>query len=415
MSFKKLNLNAKLLQAIDYCGFIAPTPIQERAIPIIMRGHDLMASAQTGTGKTAAFAAPMLDRLQNIKKRTGIGPLALILTPTRELAEQINRDIKKLGRFCNLTTISLLGGVAYQPQIKSLRSRVDIIVATPGRLLDHMRAGRLDFSQIQMLVLDEADRMLDMGFIGDVTKIAKETPSKRQTLLFSATLEAGVLSIAKRLMREPQRLQLAVNTQRHALIEQHFFQADTRSHKHQLLAHHLSNQSINQALIFTSTKRNTDSLARSLSANGHPSAALHGDMSQHARRKTIAKMRSGQLRLLVATDVAARGLDIKGISHVFNYDLPHSAGDYVHRIGRTGRAGSKGAAISLVGPDDWTKLAGIERLTGQRFDREVVVGLEPLRREPKMGFGAAGRSWKPSGIKRSRLKRRSRMRRLISS
>ncbi len=391
MSFETLKLDPKLLRAIEASGFTAPTDIQRQAIPVILSDRDLMASAQTGTGKTAAFVLPTLQRLLTPSSKRGRGPRVLVLTPTRELAMQVNDNISQLGRFCRLTTGSVVGGMAYPPQIRMLKKPLDLLVATPGRLMDHMEQGYVDFSRLEVLILDEADRMLDMGFVDAVKAIASVTPTDRQTLLFSATLEGRVLDIARELLKNPACIQLAANRERHASIQQCIHQADDAAHKQRLLAHYLDGGTLGQAVIFTATKRGADKLAKALAAKGHASAALHGDMSQGARKRTVDRMRRGEVRLLVATDVAARGLDIRGISHVFNYDLPMVAEDYIHRIGRTGRSGATGTAISLVGPEDRAKLAGIERLTGSRLEREVVPGLEPTKSLSAPGRGAPRR------------------------
>jgi superfamily II DNA/RNA helicase len=377
LNFTELNLDAPLLKAIDASGFTAPTEIQQQAIPVVMAGRDLMASAQTGTGKTAAFVLPALQKLLTPSTRKGNGPRVLVLTPTRELATQVNENIVTFGRFGRFVTGNVVGGTPYGPQMKLLRQHVDLLVATPGRLMDHMEQGRVDFSRLEMLVLDEADRMLDMGFIDAVRLIAKHRPSECQTLLFSATLEGRVLHVAQELLKNPERVALAANTQQHASITQRIYRADDIRHKHALLRHHLSHKDVTQAVVFTATKRAADKLARELSEDGHRSAALHGDMAQGARRRTVERMQRGNVRVLVATDVAARGLDIRGISHVINFDLPMVAEDYIHRIGRTGRGGASGTAISLVGPDDRAKLRGIERLTGRRMDHDTIPGLEP--------------------------------------
>ena len=388
MSFDTLKLDPKLLRAIEASGFTAPTDIQRQAIPVILSDRDLMASAQTGTGKTAAFVLPTLQRLLTPSSKRGRGPRVLVLTPTRELAMQVNDNISQLGRFCRLTTGTVVGGMAYPPQIRMLKKPLDLLVATPGRLMDHMEQGFVDFSRLEVLILDEADRMLDMGFVDAVKAIASVTPADRQTLLFSATLEGRVLDIARELLKNPACIQLAANHERHASIQQCIHQADDTAHKQRLLAHYLDGGTLGQAVIFTATKRGADRLAKALAAKGHASAALHGDMSQGARKRTVDRMRRGEVRLLVATDVAARGLDIRGISHVFNYDLPMVAEDYIHRIGRTGRSGATGTAISLVGPEDRVKLAGIERLTGSKLEREVVPGLEPTKSLSAPGRGA---------------------------
>jgi len=383
LSFQDLNLDSTLLRGIEAGGFTTPTEIQRQAIPVALTGQDLMASAQTGTGKTAAFVLPALQILLKPPAVLGRGPRVLVLTPTRELATQVTNSIKTLGRFTGLRAGSIVGGESYIPQERLLRSPLDLLVATPGRLIDHMARDRVDFSRLEILILDEADRMLDMGFLEDVERIAAAAPHGRQTLLFSATLEGAVNDIARRLLKNPARIQLAANKARHDSITQHVHQADDFRHKQQLLNHLLGAEDMTQAIIFTATKRSAEELAANLEADGHACAPLHGDMPQGARRRTIDALRRGRFRILVATDVAARGLDVKGLSHVINFDLPMVAEDYIHRIGRTGRGGDTGTAVSLVGPLDWGKLAGIERLTGQRIERTVIPGLEPSRPEPR--------------------------------
>jgi len=403
--FKELKLDSRLLQAIDASGFKTPTDIQRAAIPAVLSGIDLMASAQTGTGKTAAFVLPALQHLITTPAKRGRGPRVLVLTPTRELAMQVNENIRQLSRFCKVTTGNVVGGMAYPPQMQLLKRPLDLLVATPGRLMDHMEQGRVDFSRLEILVLDEADRMLDMGFIDAVKTIARATPESRQTLLFSATLEGRVLAVAKVLLKNPARIQQAANHEHHASISQRIYRVDNMAHKHRLLSHYLSSDSLSQAIVFTATKRGADKLARLLSTQGYSSAALHGDMGQGARKRTVEHMRHGKFRALVATDVAARGLDIKGISHVINFDLPMVAEDYIHRIGRTGRAGALGTAISLVGPEDWSKLSGIERLTGRRLERSVIAGLEPTSSESQTRNKGNGRNTRQHTDKSRRGKR----------
>jgi superfamily II DNA/RNA helicase len=382
LSFENLNLDARLLRAIAACHFKEPTDIQRQAIPVALEGRDLMASAQTGTGKTAAFVLPALQKLLTPSTVKGRGPRVLVLTPTRELALQVTENIKQFSRDARFVSGSVVGGVGYGPQINLLSRPLDLLVATPGRLMDHMESGRVDFSRVEILVLDEADRMLDMGFVNAVKKIAGETPSSRQTLLFSATLEGEVLKIAQQLLKNPARIQLAANKDQHASITQQLHVADDGAHKHSLLSHLLNNDALYQAVIFTATKRGADRLAKKLVEQGHEAAALHGDMNQGQRKRTIERMKRGEHRVLVATDVAARGLDIKGISHVINFDLPRVAEDYIHRIGRTGRGGATGTAISLVGPDDRDNLRGIERLVGRRLEHQTIPGLEPKNPMP---------------------------------
>jgi superfamily II DNA/RNA helicase len=394
LSFENLKLDPKLLRAIAACHFNEPTDIQRQAIPVALEGRDLMASAQTGTGKTAAFVLPLLQRLLTPSAVNGRGPRVLVLTPTRELAMQVTDNVRQFSRECRVVSGSVVGGVPYGGQMKLLQQPLDILVATPGRLLDHMERGRVDFSRIETLVLDEADRMLDMGFVDAVKDIAKATPAGRQTLLFSATLEGRILEIARQIMKNPERIQLAANSDQHTSITQKVHEVDDITHKHSLLDHILKDDGLYQAVIFTATKRSADKLAKTLADQGHSSAALHGDMNQSQRKRTVDRMRRGDFRLLVATDVAARGLDIRGISHVINFDLPMVAEDYIHRIGRTGRAGASGIAISFVDGEDRRLLAGIERLTGRRLERQVIAGLEPKKRS------AGGQERRPSSGQR---------------
>jgi superfamily II DNA/RNA helicase len=402
LSFSSLNLDASLLQAVQACGFSEPTEIQRQAIPVALSGRDLMASAQTGTGKTAAFVLPALQRLLEPSKVHGRGPRVLVLTPTRELAQQVTGAINDFGRQQRVRAGSIVGGEPYGPQLKLLERPVDFLIATPGRLIDHMNRGRIDFSRLELLVLDEADRMLDMGFIDDVDQIAAAAPADRQTLLFSATLEGNIQRVAQRLLRDPASVQVAGVKVKHESIEQRIHLADDFKHKRALLAHLLNDAELSQCVVFTATKRGADELAMQLEDEGHSSAALHGDMHQKQRQRTIERMKRGHVRVLVATDVAARGLDIKGLSHVINFDLPMQAEDYVHRIGRTGRGGASGVAVSIVGPQERFLLGRIEKLTGQALERHVIPGLEPTRAEtrsrPEGGFKKDGR--RPNGAPR---------------
>jgi superfamily II DNA/RNA helicase len=377
MSFENLNLNTAILKAIAETGYTEPTPIQAQAIPEIMAGHDLMASAQTGSGKTAAFILPALNRLATPSALPGKGPRVLVLTPTRELAQQVCDAATKYGKNMRFKIISILGGMPYPVQNRLLSGHVDILVATPGRLIDHLERGRIDFSRLEVLILDEADRMLDMGFVDDVERIAAATPKTRQTLLFSATLEGVVGNLASRLLKEPKRINVSAAKDKHENIEQRMMFADDVAHKNKMLSHLLTDVDMNQALVFTATKRDADSLADQLSAQGHSVAALHGDMSQRERNRTLLNMRNGNVRILVATDVAARGLDVRGISHVINFDLPKFAEDYVHRIGRTGRGGESGIAISFASNRDAQLLKRIERYTEQSIKMHTIEGLEP--------------------------------------
>jgi superfamily II DNA/RNA helicase len=390
LSFDQFGLDPNLLRAVSRCGFEKPSDIQREAIPQALSGRDLMASAQTGTGKTAAFVLPALQRLLSPPVRGGNGPRVLVLTPTRELATQVSEAIQALGRFTRLTAGAVVGGVPYPPQQRLLRRPLDLLVATPGRLMDHMERGRVDFSRLELLVLDEADRMLDMGFVDAVERIAAATPADRQTLLFSATFEGSIKRVVNRLLREPIRIELDPVTAKHESITQRVHQADHFDHKHDLLDRVLRDGEGDQALVFTSTKKGADALAKRLRETGHPSTSLHGDMSQHERRRAVEKLRSGRVRVMVATDVAARGLDIRSLALVVNFDLPNSPEDYVHRIGRTGRGGDTGTAVSLIGRQDWPKLTRIERMTGQRLERAVLEGLEPRYPEPRPAAGRPG-------------------------
>ncbi|MCE9633774.1 MAG: DEAD/DEAH box helicase [Methylophilales bacterium] len=380
MSFEKLNLHPSILKSIQEAGYTEATPIQQQAIPAALAGRDLMASAQTGTGKTAAFMLPALNRIATPSASNSRGPRVLVLTPTRELAAQVNDAARKYGKFMRARTVSIVGGMPYPVQNKLLSQGVDILVATPGRLIDHMERGRIDFSRLEVLVLDEADRMLDMGFIDDVERIAAATPASRQTLLFSATLDGTIGKLAARLLKDPQRIEISTAQTRHTQIEQKLHYVDNIGHKHKILNHILADVELRQAIVFTATKREADSLAEDLYAAGHKAAALHGDMNQSARNRTITKLRHGDIRVLVATDVAARGIDVNGITHVINFDLPKVAEDYVHRIGRTGRAGNTGIAVSFASSADRRHLYGIERLTGQRLEAIIIPGLEPQQR-----------------------------------
>jgi superfamily II DNA/RNA helicase len=377
LSFESLKLDPQILRALDSVGYKTPTPIQAKSIPVIMEGHDLMASAQTGTGKTAAFILPALNLLATPHPVKDRGPRILVLTPTRELAAQINEAARKYGTFIKAKTTSIVGGMPYPLQNKLLSQPLDILIATPGRLLDHMERGRINLSRLQMLVLDEADRMLDMGFIPDVKKICAAINTKHQTLLFSATLDGQISKIAKDLLNNPKTIEISHSKEKHENITQNMYFVDNLNHKNKLLEHLLIQPGVKQTIIFTSTKRHADLLADELYNAGHKTGALHGDMTQGARNRTLTKFRHGDISVLVATDVAARGIDVDGITHVINYDLPKFAEDYVHRIGRTGRAKKEGVAISFVAPMDGKALRDIEKYTGHKIDAKVMAGFEP--------------------------------------
>jgi len=379
LSFESLNLHPSILRAIEEAGYTSPTPIQSQAIPEVIAGRDLLASAQTGTGKTAAFTLPALNLLATPHESKSRGPRILVLVPTRELAAQVNESARKYGKYIRARTVSIVGGMPYPLQNKLLSQPLDILVATPGRFIDHLERGRIDVSRLQMLILDEADRMLDMGFMPDVERICEALPAERQTLLFSATLDGNIGRIARDILKNPKTIEIAQQKEKHANIEQRLHFVDDMTHKNKLLEHLLIAPEVNQTIIFTSTKRHADVLAEDLYAAGHKTAALHGDMTQGARNRTLTKLRHGDVKVLVATDVAARGIDVAGISHVINYDLPKFAEDYVHRIGRTGRAGATGIAISFASNMDRHILRKIEQFTGQRMEPAVIEGFEPKR------------------------------------
>jgi len=390
MTFEQLALAPQLLQALQACGYTEPTPIQAQAIPVLLAGRDLIGSAQTGTGKTAAFVLPALQRLAASGTRAGAGrngvarPRILVLAPTRELAQQVAEQAVRYGSGLRVNTVCIYGGAPYPPQNRDLARGADIIVATPGRLIDHLERGRIDVSALEMLVLDEADRMLDMGFVDDVERIAQLTPKTRQTVLFSATFDGAIARLSARLMRDAVRLEVKGTDAAPLAIEQRVHFADDHSHKHRILDHLLSDIAITQSIVFIATKRDAESLAHRLKGEGHAAAALHGDMDQRERTRTLQDMRRGRVRTLVATDVAARGIDVAGISHVINFDLPRQAGDYVHRIGRTGRAGAAGIAVSLANHAERGALRQIERFTGAAIAAHVIPGLEPRRREERV-------------------------------
>lgn len=394
MSFTELNLNPLLMKAITTCGYTEPTAIQSQAIPQVMTGQDLLASAQTGTGKTAAFVLPALHRILSTPAKPGRGPRVLVLTPTRELANQVTEAVRTYGKFMRIRSGAILGGMPYREQLQMLSGQVDLIVATPGRLIDHLERGRLSLGRLDMLILDEADRMLDMGFIEPVESIAAATPADRQTLLFSATLDARIAKLAGNLLKDPATIRISPKQITHDNIEQRLLVADNLGHKMRMLHSLVSNDDMEKAIIFSATKRDTETLAQELAAGGHSVRALHGDMSQGARNRAITDMRRGKVRLLVATDVAARGLDVTGISHVINFDLPRFAEDYVHRIGRTGRAGASGIAISFASAAEKGFLGRIEKFTGKQLPHHTIAGLEPkssLRTAP-----AARKGGRPS-------------------
>ncbi len=408
MSFKGLISDPKLLQAIEESGYTEPTPIQLEAIPMILSGADLRGSAQTGTGKTAAFLLPSLFRLTLPSKVQGHGPRILILVPTRELAMQVASQSIKYGKYLQRAkTVCIYGGAPYPIQNKELSRPYDILVATPGRLIDHIERGRINLSRVEILILDEADRMLDMGFIDPVEQIAALTPKSRQTLMFSATLKGSVLNLSKRLLKDPLEINVAHDILKAENIEQRLYNVDNLEHKYRLLDHLLNDTTVGQAIIFTSTKRQADHLVAKLVDQGHGAAALHGDMNQRQRTRTITQLRRNEIRILVATDVAARGIDVQTITHVFNFDLPMNAEDYVHRIGRTGRAGATGIALSFAAGKDMQTVKQIEQYTQQKMTPVVVPGMEPTfkhQSSPRPGRNKG----KPNGFSRNRFSRQKR-------
>jgi ATP-dependent RNA helicase RhlE len=378
MLFSELGVCAELLRAVESQRYTEATPIQQKAIPPILAGRDVLASAQTGTGKTAAFLLPVLQRLNAADrggKRKAPKPRALVLTPTRELAAQVMSNARDYGRHLPLRSTAIYGGVSINPQIGELRRGVDIVVATPGRLLDHLQQGTIDLSNIETLVLDEADRMLDMGFIRDIRRIGKYLPKRRQTLLFSATFSPEIRTLAADFLHEPD--EIAANPENTTVerVEQIVYPVD-KARKRELLSHRIGAGNWRQVLVFTRTKHGADRLTRQLCQDGLSATAIHGRKTQGARTRALADFKAGKMRVLVATDIAARGLDIERLPHVVNFELPEVPEDYVHRIGRTARAGEDGQAISLVCPEENKLLQGIERLLNMRLQREIVPGYE---------------------------------------
>jgi ATP-dependent RNA helicase RhlE len=375
VSFKDLGLSAELLRAVDEQGYREPTPIQRQAIPLILAGRDVLAGAQTGTGKTAGFTLPLLQRLQTrVPARRHVR--ALILTPTRELAAQVSDSVTTYGRHLPIRTMQIFGGVNIRPQITQLGRGVDVVVATPGRLLDHMQQRTIDLSRLETLVLDEADRMLDMGFIRDIRRILAALPEKRQNLLFSATFSKEIRQLASDLLNAPTEIQVAPRNTTADRVTQVVHPVD-KCRKRELLAHRIGKENWRQVLVFTRTKHGANRLARQLAGDGIESVAIHGNKSQGARTKALSDFKAGRVRVLVGTDIAARGLDIDKLPHVVNFELPHVAEDYVHRIGRTARAGEEGHAVSLVCIDEEGLLRDIERLLNTRIEREVIPGYAP--------------------------------------
>ena len=400
MLFNQLGLTAELLRAVEQQGYVHATPIQQQAIPPILAGNDVLAGAQTGTGKTAGFTLPLLQRLQQgtVNRRR---IRALVLTPTRELAAQVADSVRTYGKHLPFRTAVIYGGVSINTQIANLRKGVDVVVATPGRLLDHLQQGTIKLDAVEIMVLDEADRMLDMGFIRDIRKIMKALPQKRQNLLFSATFSTEIRRLAADLLNAPMEIQVAVNGRPVEGVSQIVYPVD-RTRKRELLSHKIGAENWQQVLVFTRTKHGANRLAAQLEADGLNSAAIHGNKSQAARVRALNNFKTGKVRVLVATDVAARGLDIERLPHVVNFELPHVPEDYVHRIGRTARAGHEGHAVSLVCVDEHRLLADIEKLLQKKITRETVPGYAPDPRIAAEPISRGGAQRPPSNKRRGR-------------
>ncbi|PNK59597.1 DEAD/DEAH box helicase [Psychrobacter sp. FDAARGOS_221] len=387
LSFVDLELAPELIDALTASGYTMPTPIQAQAIPPAMAGRDLLLSAQTGSGKTAAFVLPMLDKIIR-DKATNKVVHTVILTPTRELANQVSDSVRQYSsKTRNIFSVPLVGGAPYGGQIRALNKGVQVIIATPGRFIDHMNSGRIDLSELDILILDEADRMLDMGFAEDIEKVMKAAPKTRQTIMCSATWDGPVGKIAASFTNNPERIDIKAETKH---IDETVYYADDFNHKNRLLDTLLTQKDVNQAIIFAATKRSCETLAKSLKEQGHKASFLHGDLPQAKRSRIINDVKSGKITILVATDVAARGIDVSGITHVFNYDLPRQTEDYVHRIGRSGRAGRTGIAINICSIDDRPQLEAINRYLKRTMSVEEIEGMEPKKntKDMKVGSGA---------------------------
>lgn len=397
MNFDELGLSAELLRAIDEQGYTTATPIQQQAIPLVLDGRDVLAAAQTGTGKTAGFTLPLLQHLQSQQTTGQRGRVrALVLTPTRELAAQVEASVRDYGKYLPFSTLAVFGGVSINPQKTRLRKGVDVVVATPGRLLDHLQQRTVDLSAVEILVLDEADRMLDMGFIRDMRKIFAVLPERRQTLLFSATFSPAIRKLAGDLLYKPETVEVTPRNSTAERVSQMVYRVD-KSRKRELLSECIGKNNWRQVLVFTRTKHGANRLAEQLSKDGLNSVAIHGNKSQGARTKALQSFKEGKVRVLVATDIAARGLDIERLPHVVNYELPNVPEDYVHRIGRTARAGQDGEALSLVGADEVGLLRDIEKMLKAKIPQEIQPGYEPT---DKPGSGGAGK--KSGGQQRAR-------------
>ncbi len=383
-SFTEFNFDENINKVLEEIGYAVPTPIQTQAIPIVLQGRDVLASAQTGTGKTAAFMLPALHKLCDPEFRGTSGPQVVILVPTRELAMQVAEEAKKFSKHLpKVKTVCIYGGVPYPLQKKALLSKYEILVATPGRLIDHMHQGRIHLSGVKMFILDEADRMLDMGFLEAVEEISNAIPESRQTLLFSATIDKKILPVSRELQNEPHEIRVQPSLERQNAIEQKLYFVDNIAHKMRVLEHLLQNTEINQSIVFTSTIRQAAELSEQLQDKGYRSEALHGDMNQRQRSRTIEQLRQGRIQFLVATDVAARGIDISTLTHIINFDLPFVAEDFIHRIGRTGRAGATGTAITFATFREKFRIANISKILGKQIEAHTIPGLEPVQQEKR--------------------------------
>jgi ATP-dependent RNA helicase RhlE len=397
MSFTQLGLSAPILKAIDEKGYTEPSPIQAQAIPAVLSGRDVMAAAQTGTGKTAGFTLPILEKLSQGKSAGANQARVLVLTPTRELAAQVSESVATYGKYLQLRSTVVFGGVKINPQMMKLRGGVDVLVATPGRLLDLYNQRAVKFDHLEVLVLDEADRMLDMGFIHDIKKILAVLPKKRQNLLFSATFSEEIRALAKGLVHEPVEISVTPRNRTAPTVKQWICPVDKKQ-KPDLLIRLIMDNQWEQVLVFSRTKHGANKLTKQLEAAHIRAAAIHGNKSQGARTKALADFKAGAIRVLVATDIAARGLDIDQLPQVVNFDLPNVPEDYVHRIGRTGRAGSTGQAVSLVSADEFKQLSDIEHLTKTLLDRQIVDGFEPTHDVPESSLTRrAPKPKKPQG------------------
>ncbi len=404
MSFNNLGLSAPLLKAIKEQGYTKPTPIQEQAIPVILSRKDILAGAQTGTGKTAGFTLPMLELLSRAKPTKGKHQVkALILTPTRELAAQVGESVALYGKHLPFKSTVIFGGVKINPQIVALRRGMDIVIATPGRLLDHVNQKTIDLSHVNFFILDEADRMLDMGFINDIKKVLAVIPKQRQNLLFSATYSDEIKKLSDRLLNSPSLIEVARRNTASETVKQAVYPVD-KVRKRELITHLITEGKWKQVLIFTRTKHGANRLAGQLEKDGITSAAIHGNKSQNARTKALADFKKGEVRVLVATDIAARGIDIDQLPHVVNYELPNVSEDYIHRIGRTGRAGNKGEAISLVCIDEHEYLENIEKLIKKDIPKVWLKGFkpDPSIKAELINQGGGGRGRAKGGNSRNR-------------